>query len=241
MKKRCLGVIGGLGPLATAYFFELAVRMTQAGTDQEHMEIIVFNRPSVPDRTGYILGRTKESSLPAMMEMGLRLREQGAEYLAVPCITAHYFYRELVEAVGVPVLHMVRETVEHLACYGIKRAGIMATDGTIYSELFQKELDKRGIGWITPDKENQRYVTDLIYQDIKAGKPLEMDKFVRVSGYLKKKGAECIILGCTELSLVKREYGIGAGYLDAMEVLARQAVLAGGAQLKGEYQCLITG
>ncbi len=235
-----LGVIGGLGPLATAYFFELVVRMTEAESDQGHVEMIVLNYPSVPDRTSYIMGNTKESPLPAMISMGQQLAGLGVEYIAVPCITAHYFHKELTEAIYVPIIHIVEETAEHLSYYGIRRAGIMATDGTVRAELFQREFFKWGIEGILPDGEHQKLVMDLIYRDVKAGKPVEMDKFGRVSEYLRKNGAECIILGCTELSLIKQKGHLGAGYLDAMEVLARKSVLVSGACLKGEYQCLIT-
>ena len=235
-----LGVIGGLGPLATAYFFELVVRMTEAETDQEHVEMIILNDPSVPDRTSYVIGNSSESPLPAMIGMGQQLAALGAENIAIPCITAHYFHKELMEAIHVPIIHIVEETAEHLSYYGIRRAGIMATDGTVQSELFQRELFNWGIEGVLPDKEHQSYVMDLIYQDVKAGRPVEMDKFDKVSECLRENGAECIILGCTELSLIKREGRLGAGYLDAMENLARKSVLVSEACLKGEYQCLIT-
>lgn len=241
VEKKRLGVIGGLGPLATAYFFELVIQMTDAKADQEHVEILIYNRPAIPDRTSYILGKSKENPLPCMIETGQWLVGQGAEVIAIPCITAHYFHRELEEAIKAPVIHIVRETATHLETYGIKKAGIMATDGTIKSGLFQKELEACAIDWAVPDKRNQQYVMDLIYQDVKAGRPIEKEKFDSAVACLKKQGAEVIILGCTELSLIKREYAIGAGYLDAMEILARQAVLDCLADLKGEYQCLITG
>lgn len=240
VERKRLGVIGGLGPLATAYFFELVIRMTEAQTDQEHVELMILNCPSVPDRTSYILGKSEESPLPAMLKMGRQLQRIGAEYIAIPCITAHYFHRELTEAISVPIIHIVRETAEHLARYGVGSAGLMATDGTVCSGLFQEELKERGIACVLPDRENQQFVMELIYQDIKAGRPVSMSKFEHVSSYLREKGAECIILGCTELSLIKRDYFLGAGYLDAMEILARQAVLVSGARLKGEYECLIT-
>ncbi len=241
MERKRLGVIGGLGPLATAYFFELVIQMTDAETDQEHVEMIIYSRPSIPDRTSYITGASRENPLPAMAETGRWLVDQGAEIIAIPCITAHYFHKELAEVISVPVIHIVRETAEHLSVHGIKKAGIMATDGTIYSGLFQKELRERGIEGVLPDEKNQKYVMDLIYQDVKAGRPIEIEKFNEAARYLKACGAEVIILGCTELSLIKRNYAIGAGYLDAMEILARKAVLLCGADLKGEYQCLITG
>lgn len=236
-----MGVIGGLGPLATAYFFELVIQMTEAQTDQEHVEMIIYNCPQIPDRTRYIVGESQDNPLPAMSEVGRRLVRQGAGLIAIPCITAHYFHQELTEAISAPIIHIVEETAEHLRANGIQAAGIMATDGTVQSGLFQDGLERRGIRWLLPDRQRQQYVMELIYQDIKAGRPVELEKFREVSCCLRSRGAECVILGCTELSLIKREFPLEAGYLDAMEVLARKAVLMSGAELKGEYECLVTG
>ena len=92
MKKKTLGILGGMGPAATAYFMDLLVRMTQADTDQEHLDILVCHAPSIPDRTGYILDHRKENPLPAMVDYGNKLCTIGAEAIAIPCVTAHYFY-----------------------------------------------------------------------------------------------------------------------------------------------------
>lgn len=239
-KRRTLGIIGGLGPIATAHFMELIIRMTQAETDQEHLDMILYNRPSIPDRTGYILDPTKPSPLPEMIRIGGALARQGAELIAIPCMTAHYFHRELSEAIPVPIVHAIYETAAHLKKNGIQRVGIMATDGTIKSGLFQAELGRHGILPIVPGMNAQKDVMSIIYEDIKANRPADMDKFDRASRELWRSGAQAIILGCTELSLVKRDYPIGAGYLDAMEVLAQQCVTACGGNLKGEYQNLIS-
>lgn len=123
---------------------------------------------------------------------------------------------------------------------GIKRAGIAATDGTISTNLFQKELEAEGIDYVLPSDINQKYIMDLIYKNIKAGLPPELAKFKSVSEELRENGAEVIILGCTELSLIKRDYEIGGGYLDAMEVLARSSILSCHGSLKKEYEDLIT-
>ena len=91
--------------MATAYFMELLTRMSDAKTDQEHMEVIIYSKPSIPDRTGYILGKSEKSPLPDMLSVGEKLRTAGAELLAMPCITAHYFYEELEKRLGVPVIN----------------------------------------------------------------------------------------------------------------------------------------
>ena len=239
-EKVTLGVIGGLGPIATAHFMELIIRMTEADTDQEHLDMIIYNRPSIPDRTGYILDSTKPNPLPEMIRVGNALARQGAKLIAIPCMTAHYFHRELTRYIEAPIVHAIHEVAAHLKKHGITRVGIMATDGSIRSGLFQQELQKHGIEPIIPGEQAQKCVMSVIYDDVKANKPAEMDKFRFASGELREKGAQAIILGCTELSLVKRDYAIGAGYLDAMEVLAQTCVLRCGGKLKEEYQELIS-
>ena len=239
-EKQTLGVIGGLGPIATAHFMELIIRMTEAQTDQEHLDMIIYNRPSIPDRTGYILDKSKPNPLPEMVRVGNTLARQGAKLIAIPCMTAHYFYRELTRYIEAPIVHAIHETAVHLKKHGTTTAGIMATDGTIRSKLFQQELEKHGITPVIPGEKGQKCVMSVIYDDIKANRPAGMDKFDLAANDLRAQGAQAIILGCTELSLVKRDYPIGAGYLDAMEVLARRCVLECGGRLKEEYQNLIS-
>lgn len=235
---KMLGVIGGLGPMATAYFLQLLTSMTQAETDQQHLEILIHSKPAIPDRTAYILGKSNRSPLPDMTEVGRSLAAQGAEILAVPCITAHYFQRQLEEAIGVPVINAVEETAEYLRRRRIFRAGVMATDGTVESGLFQNKLREHGVEAVIPTKEDQGLVMHLIYENVKAGKSVEFPLFQRVSDRLREAGADVILLACTELSLIKRDFSLGPGYLDVMEVLARRAVLSCGS-LKEEFRELL--
>ena len=170
-EMRTLGVIGGLGPIATAHFMELIIRMTEAETDQEHLDMIIYNRPSIPDRTGYILDPAKPSPLPEMIRVGNALADQGASLIAIPCMTAHFFHRELADRIAVPIVHAIHETAVHLKKHGITKAGIMATDGTIRSKLFQQELLKHGITPVIPGAAGQKCVMSVIYDDIKANRP----------------------------------------------------------------------
>ena len=240
MEREILGVIGGLGPGATAHFMNLVIDMTDAKTDQEHLPMIVYNMPFIPDRTAYILDNTKENPLPKMLEVGRSLCAQGVSRIAIPYVTAHYFMDELEKEIPVSLINGVRETVAHLKENGIYKVGIMATDGTIRSGIFHKELEKQGLSPIAPSAGAQKHVMHLIFDNVKAGKPAEMERFLAAAKDLRDQGAEAIILGCTELSLIKRDHKIGPGFIDAMEVLARQSVLACHKPLKKEYDCLIT-
>lgn len=236
---KTLGVIGGVGPLATAYFLELVVKMTDASCDQEHPEVIIFNCPSIPDRTSFLLKKSNENPVPPMVRIAERLEIEGASYIAIPCITAHSFYSELTEKVKLPIINMIDEAVMELKKNGISRAGIMATDGTIFSGFFQRKLEAAGIKVSIPSEASQDKIETIIYKQVKAGKPVNMKDFSEVQEELREKGAEVIILGCTELSLIKKEESIGQGFLDPMEALARKSVELCCGRVKEQYQCLI--
>lgn len=239
-EKKILGVIGGLGPMATAYFMELVIQMTDVQTDQQHLPMIVYNMPMIPDRTAYILDNSKENPFPMMLDIGEKLSQQEVDCIAIPCITAHYFMEGLQAGLAVPVINGVEETVAHLKASGIRKVGVLATSGTIQSGIFHKELRRQGLEPISPDEQAQQDVMHLIFGNVKAGRPVEMNRFFAAEENLRKKGAEAIILGCTELSLIKKEEKIGPGFIDAMEVLAREALRACGKPVKPEFDDLIT-
>ena len=106
-----LGILGGLGPMATVYFYDMLVRHTKAACDQDYLDVIINSRASTPDRTSYILGQSKENPFDIMARDAQRLVTFGADVLAIPCNTAHYFYDRLNETISVPILNMVEETV----------------------------------------------------------------------------------------------------------------------------------
>lgn len=235
-----LGVIGGLGPMASAWFMELVTRMTDARVDQEHLDMILYSAPSIPDRSAFLLGNSSQSPLPEMIRIGQSLAAQKVGCIAIPCITAHFFHEELSRSIPAPILHGIEATAEHLEENGIARVGIMATDGTLAKGLFQQVLEQRGISCAVPSPEAQRAVMSLIYEDVKADRPVDLERFFSVSRELKSRQVQAIVLGCTELSLIKRDHPIGPGFIDTLEVLARKAVLHCGGLLRKEYGCLIS-
>lgn len=239
-KTKTLGVIGGLGPLATAYFLELFTKINDVETDQQHPDSIVISRPQTPDRTAYLLGKCEDSPLPFLQKTAKQLEMLECCCLAMPCITAHSFHEEIQSRISIPLLNIVEETALQLSEAGVKTAGIMATDGTIKTQLFQKALEKHGIKAVVPDEREQSYVMSVIYDDVKTGIAPNMEKFGAAAYNLRSKGAQCNILGCTELSLVKRGNVIGAGYIDAMEALARKSLLMCGGAIKDGYKRLAT-
>lgn len=238
--KSILGIIGGLGPLATALFAEEVIKMTDADTDQQHLDMIIYSFPSIPDRTGFILGRTNEDPVPEIVRIGRQLSSLGAKFIAIPCITAHCFHDRIEKDIPAAVINAVTETALHLKENGVTHAGIMATDGTVSLKLFNNELLKFGITPVTPSPERQKDVMSVIYDDIKANRRPDMCKFSRAVKELRENGAQAIILGCTELSLIKRDGSIGSGFIDVLDVLAKRSIELCGGKLKEEYGRLIT-
>lgn len=238
-EKKTLGIIGGMGPMATAYLLQLIIEMTEAATDQEHLDVIVFDRPAVPDRTAYILDRGKPSPLPVLQETARTLVGLGAGVLCAPCVTSHYFYGELAGSVAVPFLNMLAETAAELRRAGKRRVGIMATTGTVQTGMLQRALAGQGLEAVPPAADGQALVMSVIYEEVKAGKPASPDKLARVAEGFGRAGCDSIVLGCTELSLVKKDTPLGPGYMDALEVLAKRCVEACGGVVRPAYRDLL--
>ncbi len=223
MKK--LGIIGGLGPLATAYFYRRVVEFTDVSTDQEHIEAWIASVPSIPDRTAFLLSEdSAEDPRPALIEVGRNLRSIGAEVLAIPCITAHAFHKEMEEGIGLPVLHAIRELGTWCKENGVTSLGVMATDGARQTRIYEDELASFGVTCVWPGERGQKSVMAMIYDEVKAGNALDQTAFQMVSGELFGLGAQAIVLGCTELSQAMVEMDLDGRYVDIIDVLARACV-----------------
>lgn len=236
---KAVGVIGGLGPMATIYYLEQITKMTDAKKDQEHLKIFMESIPDTPDRTAYILGKSTASPLPAFIKAGQELASLGAGFLAIPCVTAHYFYEQLCENLQIPVLSLCVDTAKEIAAKKVKKAGILATGGTIQGRLLEQEFERYGIESVYPDPVMQRLVMEIIYDKIKRGTYPDREDIVKISHSLLEKGAQKIILGCTELSLLKKKFPLDALFVDMLEILAQKTVLFSGAPLKEAYKNII--
>ena len=229
-----LGIIGGMGPMATAVFYEKIVGLTDASRDQDHIDTIIYSCPQIPDRTAFFLGRSSADPYPVILSLARKLEQQGVSIIAIPCITAAYFQKDLSEDIGVPVINGIVETSRKLAGMGIKCAGIMATEGSIRNRLIADSLEDHGITPVEPDAEYQKIITDIIYDDVKAGRPVDLAKLDKVADHLTSRGAQICILGCTELSVVAHDHDLGDRYCDILDVLAEASVAACGKEIKTE-------
>ena len=225
-KSTLLGVLGGLGPMSTFYFCELLTSHTLVEKDGDHVDMLISSRASTPDRTAFILGESSESPLPIMKEEAKRLANAGADLLVIPCNTAHYFYDGLREISTIPILNIIEETVLYLKKRNIRTMGLLATEGTVQSRSYHRLCEEHGMNCITPLPEEQKEITDIIYGAIKQNKSPDFSAFLRISQSLLNRGCECLVLGCTDLSLLKKEGLNQPWYVDSLEVLAYQTILA---------------
>ncbi len=228
--KKTLGIVGGMGPAATCDLMQKIIALTAASCDQEHLHMIADVNTDIPDRTAAILHGGADP-VPELVRSGRRLEAAGAEFLIMPCNTAHYFYDRLAENVTIPVLHMPRLTAAVLKKAGIKRAGVLATDGTVHSGVYEKALLAEGIEPVYPTAEHQAMIMRLIYDGVKGGKIALSDIPVRsILAELRSRGAEKFLLACTELPIAFQSLGIAGDCLDPTRVLAFSAVCFAGAE-----------
>lgn len=217
--------------MATTDLFRKIVSRTRASSDQEHLHIIIDNNTNIPDRTSAIIA-DGEDPRPQLIISARRLRDAGADFLIMPCNTAHYFYSDVAAAIDIPVLNMLDETAWYLKKRGIKTVGLLATDGTIRSEVYEKTLKKQGIKVLYPNDKGQREVMRVIYDGVKAGNyKLDVRGFVAACDELLTKGAQTLVLGCTELPLAFSTFNINLPNVDPTMVLAETAIRFAGAEI----------
>lgn len=233
-EKKKLGVIGGLGPEASCFFYSRITEHTEASCDQEHIDVVILSHATLPDRTAAIKSGDDAEIVRLLIEDVKALEKLGVSNIAVPCNTSHYFFDKVQPAVKVPMINMVHESVKYAAEHyqNVKKIGIMATDGTIATGLYHKECEEFGIEPVTLSKERQKDVMSLIYEEIKAGKPGNPQKFARVMEEFTAKGCDVVILACTELSVFKEKNTVPENCLDAMDVLVEVSVKRSGARYK---------
>lgn len=230
--KKTIGIIGGMGPLATCDLFRKIIDVTDAACDQEHIRVCIDNNTEIPDRTAAILHGGKDP-VEEMTRSAKGLQAQGADVLIMPCNTAHYFYDRVSSRVDVPFLHMIAETAKAAKKLGMTRVGLLATDGTVQSGVYAKAFAEAGIAMDTPSPENQKAVMDVIYKGVKAGNyELDLAGFHKTMDELFAGGAEAVVLGCTELPVAFDMYHIDRPHIDPTLILAQAAVKFVGGKLK---------
>ena len=233
---KTIGLIGGMGPAATADMLLKITKLTDAKRDQDHVHVIIDSNINIPDRTAAIL-HGGEDPLPELTASAKLLENAGADMIIMACNTAHYFVTELAKATSLPIISMPEETAHLLKKRGIKKVALLATDGTVQSGVYQNVLDAEEIETIYPNHEQQALIMSVIYNYIKRGildaSKLPVREVLAVCIDLKKRGAEAILLACTELPVAFDVMELSdESCVDPTEVLAAAAIRAAGAPVK---------
>lgn len=223
-----LGIIGGMGPMASAVFYDMISSKTDASCDQENLNLILLSHAGMPDRTRAILSKDEaqiEEVRSKLLADAMFLQNAGCTAIAVTCNTAHYFVNMIEGELDIPFIHLIRETAEAVASeFGAKKVAVLATDGTIETRLYQDELSKRRVISFTPKAEIQALVMHEIYECIKSGKPADEEIWQKIEEYVKAEGCEAAVLACTELSVVRKELSLGSFYFDPMDIMAERCL-----------------
>ncbi len=224
--EKIIGILGGMGPEATIDLFQKIVKLTPAQQDQEHLRIIIDNNPKIPDRTKAIL-HGGENPLPELIKTAQNLERAGADFIIMPCNTAHYYYHEIQKKVNIPIMNMIQETASyiHHALPSLNKISLFATRGTYQAGLYQSYLKNFAIETLLPPEEEQQQLMEIIY-GVKAGKDFNFLKkqITAIAQSQIKKGAQAIIAGCTEIPLILKDGDIEIPIMDPTLILAQKAI-----------------
>jgi aspartate racemase len=225
-REPLIGVLGGMGPEATLDFYRYILSLTPAAVDQDHIAVLIYSNPKIPDRTQAIISGG-ESPLPYLIEGARLLEEDGAGIIAMPCNAAHYYLEDMRREVRIPILDMVEETCAALRrrLPEVRTAGLLATIGTLKGRVYDEALEKVGVAAAIPDEAVCWMVQDAIDQ-VKAGKygPSTRETFEYAGRRLLDAGAQAVILACTEIPLSFDENAVDYPTLNPARILAQAAV-----------------
>ncbi len=226
MKEKIIGILGGMGPEATIDLFKKVLKLSPAKQDQDHFRIIIDNNPKIPDRTKAIL-HEGENPLPELISTAKNLVRAGADFIIMPCNTAHYFYNEIQKEISIPIIDMIKETAIYInqSYPEIEKIGLFATKGTYKTKLYQSSLEEMKIETLIPTEAEQNQIMEIIYQ-VKAGHDLDIlkKKIIEIAKTQIKRGGQGVITGCTELPLVLKNGDIEIPVIDPTLVLAKKAI-----------------
>ncbi len=224
---KTIGVIGGMGPKSTIDFLSKIISLTPAKKDQEHLNMIVYMNPQIPDRTSAIINN-KESPTKALTESAKLLQDARVDFIVIPCVTAHFWFEEIKNSINIPILSLLDITSKEIRKQGkdLKKIGILATSGAIQSRLFENAFESGGYEIVYPEERVQTdYVMKGIY-NIKMGKEAAEVKslFLHACTQMIEKGAQIIIAACTEIPLSITDKDIQIPLIDVNMALAEETV-----------------
>jgi aspartate racemase len=228
--NRTVGILGGMGPLATADLYQKIILATPARRDQDHLHVIIDADPTIPDRSAALRGEGPDA-LPGLLASARRLQAAGADFIVIPCNTAHAFLPALEPHLAIPIVDMIAETAERVRAVhpAARRVGILAYRGTIETGLYHRALRARDLDPLAPTTDLQRRLVDAAIDAVKAGDtgPAVGALLAEAGRALVAGGAEVLLAACTEIPLVLTAALAPAPLLDPTLILAEVAVREG--------------
>lgn len=233
MNMKNIGIIGGLGPLATVDLFNKIVSFTDADKDQDHIPILIYNNPGIPDRTKAIFYGGK-SPVEDIVKTGKILIDAGADFLTIPCNTAMYYYDEIQKNLSKEVLNIADITIKYIKENKINNVCFLGTEASIKARIYNNKLDEAGIKTYEVNDQMINMLTKVIYDIVKASKLGEpIDDFIReLDRIIKEENIEYFILGCTELPILFDFYKLNYKTINPTDLLAKKAVEKAGAKVR---------
>ncbi len=228
-KYKVIGILGGMGPDATTDLYNNIVRKTPAAKDQDHIPALIFSNPKIPDRTASIQSGQTEEIIEYLTKSVKIIEDGGADFIVIPCNTAHQFYDEMTSAVSIPILHIVDQTADHIKreFENIQRVGLLGTSGTLKTRLYQESLKKHGIETVmVSDEVQEAYVMKAIYTFIKSGDSLSEARKLLIQAIrtLPEDAQKVVVMGCTEIPLAFKEPVHGINLVNPTMILAEAAI-----------------
>lgn len=223
-QEKIVGIIGGMGPEATVDLMARLIRLTPALDDADHVRCIVDNNPKVPSRIKALIEGGGASPVPELQDMAMRLEAWGADFLAMPCNTAHYYFQDIQDAVSIPMLNLIQVTVREVLKQqpGIVTAGILGSTAMQLTGLYQRAFSAFGAEVVYPEPSAQDRVMAAI-KDIKKGRMDEAAPALDAAiTSLESQGARAVVIACTELSLLP--FASSLPHYDAADILAREII-----------------
>ncbi len=225
--RSVVGILGGMGPAATGDLYLKIIAATPADVDQDHIPVIIYSDPRVPDRTDALL-HDGPDPVPWLVRGARQLGLLGVSFIVIPCNTAHAFLDQVEPQIDTPVLSMLDTAADAIAegYPGVRRVGLLATTGTIRSGIYQNALKRRGIEVIVPDDELLEHCVMPAIRAVKANNYHESvrSRLVEAADYLESRGAHAVLAACTEIPVVLSADDINLPLIDATDELAKAVV-----------------
>ena len=224
-REKIVGVIGGMGPAATVEFLRRLVAATPARDDADHLHVLVDNNPKIPSRIAALIEGTGEDPTQVLCAMARGLQAQGADFLVMPCNTAHYYLPAIARSVGIPVLDMVDLSIRKLAAAGPRRIGMLASPAVRLVGLYKTRIEQMGLEAIFPDPAHEAQLLEII-KAVKADRldAAHQQDYAAVAENLAALGADAFLIACTELSVIGPPPGVAGAVVDSLDTLVESTI-----------------